>query len=294
MPWKQKPWTAIAVQPNRNLQDQAGIDIKMFQNKKLVVVMPAYNAAETLRRTYDEVMAQGIVDLVIVVDDGSKDETAAVARTLPKTTVHCHPENRGYGANQKTCYCLAMEAEADIVIMIHPDYQYTPRLIPAMAAMLASGLYPCVLGSRILGGYALRGGMPWWKYVSNRFLTFVENLLVGAKLSEYHTGYRAFSMPLLKKLPLDKCSDDFVFDNQMLTQIVWLGATVAEVSCPTRYAPESSSINLQRSIVYGLGCLWTAVEFRLAKLHWSPSPLFPHDLEGCLLRAAEDSSGNRR
>jgi glycosyltransferase involved in cell wall biosynthesis len=251
----------------------------MFRNKKLVVVMPAYNAAETLRKTYDEVMAQEIVDLVIVVDDGSRDDTVAIARTLPKAVVHCHPQNFGYGANQKTCYRLALEAEADMVIMIHPDYQYTPRLIPAMAAMIESGLYPCVLGSRILGGHALRGGMPWWKYVSNRFLTLVENLFLGAKLSEYHTGYRAFSAELLKRLPLDKCSDDFIFDNQMLTQIVWLGATVAEVSCPTRYAPECSSIDLRRSIVYGLGCLQTALVYRLAKLHWIRSPLFPRSLE---------------
>ena len=178
-------------------------------------------------------------------------------------------------AQPKTCYRLALEAGADIVIMIHPDYQYTPRLIPAMAAMLATGLYPCVLGSRILGGYALQGGMPWWKYLSNRFLTLAENvLLTGAKLSEYHTGYRLFAS-LLEQLPLPACSDDFVFDNQMLAQILWLGETIAEVSCPTRYEPESSSINFRRSLVYGFGCLWTAMAYRLAKMHLRSSDLFP-------------------
>lgn len=252
----------------------------MFRDKKVVVVMPAYNAARTLKRTYDEVMAQEVVDLVIIVDDGSKDDTVAVARTLPHTLLHVHPSNQGYGANQKTCYRLALEAGADIVIMIHPDYQYTPRLIPAMAALLATGLYPCVLGSRILGGYALRGGMPWWKYLSNRFLTFAENLLTGAKLSEYHTGYRAFSRDLLERLSWAECDDDFVFDNQMLAQILWLGATIAEVSCPTRYEPESSSINLSRSIVYGLGCLRTACRFRLARMRLTHSKLFPRESQG--------------
>jgi glycosyltransferase involved in cell wall biosynthesis len=251
----------------------------VFRNKKVVVVMPAYNAARTLQRTYDEVMAQELVDLVIVVDDASQDETAAVARTLPHTLVEVHPENRGYGGNQKTCYRLAVEAGADVVIMIHPDYQYTPRLIPAMASLVGDGLYPCVLGSRVLGGYALRGGMPWWKYVSNRFLTFAENLLLGAKLSEYHTGYRAFSRELLERLSLERLSDNFVFDNQMLAQILWLGATIAEVSCPTRYEAESSSINLGRSIVYGFGCLGTALSFRLAKLRCGRQHLFLREAE---------------
>lgn len=228
--------------------------------------MPAYNAARTLRRTYDETMAQGIVNRVIVVDDASQDETTAIARTLPNTLVHVHAANLGYGANQKTCYRLALEEGADIVIMIHPDYQYTPRLIPAMAALVGSGLYCCVLGSRILGGRALRGGMPWWKYVSNRFLTLAENLLLGAKLSEYHTGYRAFSRELLDRLPLEACSDDFVFDNQVLAQILWLGEVIAEISCPTRYEADSSAVNFRRSVVYGLGCLRTAVTFRLAKM----------------------------
>ena len=252
----------------------------MFRNDKVVVVMPAYNAGRTLKQTYDEVMAQHIVDLVIIVDDGSKDDTVEVARTLPGTILHVHPANQGYGANQKSCYRLAMEAGADIVIMIHPDYQYTPLLIPAMAGMIASGLYPCVLGSRILGGYALQGGMPWWKYISNRFLTLAENILTGAKLSEYHTGYRAFSRQLLERLSLEQCSNDFVFDNQMLAQILWTGATIAEVSCPTRYEPESSSINLSRSITYGLGCLRTGLTYRLAKMGVIRTKLFPPTLQG--------------
>jgi glycosyltransferase involved in cell wall biosynthesis len=247
----------------------------MFKEKKVVVVMPAYNAAQTLRRTYNEVMEQGIVDLVIVVDDGSHDETVSIAKTLPNTIVHAHERNQGYGANQKSCYKLALEAGGHIVIMVHPDYQYTPKLIPAMASMIGNGLYHCVLGSRILGGYALKGGMPIWKYIANRFLTFAENLLVGAKLSEYHTGYRAFSRKLLEQLPLEENSDDFVFDNQMLVQIIWLGYTIAEVSCPTKYFPEASSINMFRSIKYGFGCLITAFTFRLAKTELITSRIFP-------------------
>jgi glycosyltransferase involved in cell wall biosynthesis len=237
----------------------------MFKDKKVVVVMPAYNAAGTLRRTYDEAMAQGIVDLVIVVDDASIDETTLVAETLGKVQVHTHAENRGYGANQKTCYRLALEAQADIVIMVHPDYQYTPKLIPAMAALIGNGLYHCVLGSRILGGHAVKSGMPWWRYVSNRFLTLTENILMGAKLSEYHTGYRAFSRQLLEKLNLEHNSDDFVFDNQMLAQVLWHDYQIAEISCPTKYFAEGSSINFIRSVKYGFGCLATAISYRLAK-----------------------------
>jgi glycosyltransferase involved in cell wall biosynthesis len=237
----------------------------MINGQKIVVVMPAYNAARTLRRTYDEVMAQGIVDLVIVVDDASRDETATIARTLERVQVEVHPMNRGYGGNQKTCYRLALAAGADIVIMIHPDYQYTPVLIPAMASLVASGQYPCVLASRILGGGALRGGMPLWKYLSNRFLTLVENLLLGAKLSEYHTGYRAFARTLLERLPLEENSDDFVFDNQILAQIISLGCPIGEVTCPAKYLPESSSINFRRSVRYGLGCLATAIQYRVSK-----------------------------
>jgi glycosyltransferase involved in cell wall biosynthesis len=246
----------------------------MYKDKKVVVVMPAYNAVKTLQRTYDEVREQGIVDLVIVVDDASHDETAAVAKGLPDTRVFIHPKNRGYGANQKTCYKLALEEGADIVIMVHPDYQYTPKLIPAMACLIGNNLYHCVLGSRILGGYALKGGMPVWKYAANRFLTFVENLLIGAKLSEYHTGYRAFSRELLQKLSLGVNSDDFVFDNQMLAQILWHDYRVAEISCPTIYADDSSSINFRRSLKYGAGCIVTALVFRLAKMNLVKSPLF--------------------
>jgi glycosyltransferase involved in cell wall biosynthesis len=246
----------------------------VFKGKKVVVVMPAYNAAKTLEKTHAEVMEQGIVDQIILVDDASKDQTSSIARTLPHTKVHVHETNTGYGGNQKTCYRLALEEGADIIIMVHPDYQYTPRLIPAMASMIGNELYHCVLGSRILGGQAMAGGMPLWKYVSNRALTLLENLLFGAKLSEYHTGYRAFSRELLMKLDLAKNSDDFVFDNQMLAQILWAGYQIAEVSCPTKYFPEASSINLKRSIEYGLGCLATGIRFRLARLGLAnPGPL---------------------
>jgi len=239
--------------------------------------MPAYNAAQTLQKTWKEVMAQEIVDLVIVVDDQSQDETVSIAKSLPDTLVYTHEKNIGYGGNQKTCYRLALEAGGDIIIMVHPDYQYTPKLIPAMASMIGNGLYHCVLGSRILGGYALKGGMPVWKYIANRFLTLAENILMDAKLSEYHTGYRAFSRELLEKLPLKENSDDFVFDNQMLAQILWHDYTVAEVSCPTKYFPEASSINLVRSITYGFGCLATGLLFRLSKLGLISSALFPEN-----------------
>lgn len=238
--------------------------------------MPAYNAEATLQKTYDEVMDQGVVDLVVVVDDCSGDETVALAQSLPHTRVHRHDQNRGYGGNQKSCYRLALEEGADIVVMVHPDYQYTPKLIPAMAALIGNGLYPAVLASRILGGYALRGGMPLWRFVANRFLTLFANVLMGAQLSEYHTGYRAFSADLLRRLPLEENSDDFVFDNQMIAQILWLDETVAEVSCPTRYATDASSINFVRSVRYGLGCLATAASFRLARMGIARSPIFSH------------------
>lgn len=241
--------------------------------------MPAYNAAQTLRQTHDEVMEQGIADLVVVVDDDSSDETVSIARSLPQTIVYTHDRNRGYGGNQKSCYKLALELGGDIVIMVHPDYQYTPKLIPAMASMIGNGLYHCVLGSRILGGYALKGGMPLWRYIANRGLTLIENILFNAKLSEYHTGYRAFSRHLLNRLPLAANSDDFVFDNQMLAQILWFGYTVAEVSCPTRYFTEASSINFFRSVKYGFGCLQTALSFRLARMEIRSSVLFPPDKE---------------
>jgi glycosyltransferase involved in cell wall biosynthesis len=247
----------------------------MYRDKKVVVVMPAYNAAKTLAQTYAEVQEQGIVDKIILVDDRSRDNTVEVARSLPSVQVHQHEKNTGYGGNQKTCYRLALEAGADIVIMIHPDYQYTPKLIPAMASMIANGLHPCVLGSRILGGYSLQGGMPVWKYVANRFLTFAENVLLGAKLSEYHTGYRAFSRDILERVVLTNNSDDFVFDNQMLAQILWHGFTIGEVSCPTKYFKEASSINFRRSVKYGFGCLKTGLAFRLAKMGVFSSNLFP-------------------
>lgn len=247
----------------------------MFKGQKVIVVMPAYNAAETLRQTHEEVMAQEVVDEVILVDDASQDETTAIAKSLPHTSVLTHPHNRGYGANQKSCYKLALEHGADIVIMVHPDYQYTPKLIPAMASIVGNGLYPCVLGSRVLGGYALPGGMPMWKYISNRILTLIENILLGAKLSEYHTGYRAFSRHLLEGLDLSHNSDDFVFDNQMLAQILWSGQAIGEVTCPTKYFEEASSINFKRSVQYGIGCLTTATKFRLAKWGLFHSKLFP-------------------
>lgn len=237
--------------------------------------MPAYNAAKTIEKTYSEVVDQGIVDKIIIVDDGSQDKTVEIARNLPDTIVHAHSRNLGYGANQKTCYKTALKTDADIVIMVHPDYQYSPKLIPAMVTLIESDLYHCVLGSRILGGYALKSGMPLWKYIANRLLTFVENILIGAKLSEYHTGYRAFSRELLEKIPIESSSDDFVFDNQMLTQIIWFQYKVGEISCPTRYFPEASSINLTRSIKYGIECLQTAFLFRLTKMNLFNSSLFP-------------------
>ncbi len=254
----------------------------MHQGKKVVVIMPAFNAELTLRKTYEEVVAHECVDEVILVDDASTDATSQVAHEIEKLKFMTHPENLGYGGNQKTCYRLALEEGADIVVMVHPDYQYTPKLIPTLVGMVGSGLYPCVLASRILGGGALKGGMPLWKYVANRGLTFVQNLLLGAKLSEYHTGYRAFSRELLESIPLEENSDDFVFDGQMLAQILWWRFAIGEVSCPTKYFPEASSINFQRSVTYGLGCLHTALLFRLAKLGLRADPAYP-DL----------SSGNR-
>ena len=247
----------------------------MIKGKRVVVVMPAYNAEKTIEKTWKEVLEQEIVDLVIVVDDASRDSTVSVARTLDQVLVHVHAQNKGYGANQKTCYRLALENGADIVVMVHPDYQYTPKLIPAMAGLVASGLYPCVLASRILGGQALSGGMPAWRYVANRFLTLAGNILLGTKLSEFHTGYRAFSRELLERLPLETNSDDFVFDNEILAQTVWLGSQIGEVSCPTSYASDASSINFVRSVRYGFGCLSTALKFRVAKWGFMRFEIFP-------------------
>lgn len=246
----------------------------MYRNKKVIVVMPAYNAERTLQKTHAEVLEQGIVDLVVVVDDKSCDHTSAIASALPNTKLVCHEKNRGYGGNQKTCYRIAIEEGADIIIMVHPDYQYTPLLIPAMASLIGNGLYHCVLGSRILGGIALKSGMPWWRYFANRALTFYQNILLGAKLSEYHSGYRAFSRELLLKIPFEKNSEDFLFDNQLLLQIHWLGFVIAEITCPTKYFQDSSSIGFCRSVRYGLGCVLGAVKFRLAKLGVLP-PLVP-------------------
>jgi glycosyltransferase involved in cell wall biosynthesis len=241
----------------------------MYRGKKVVVVMPAYNAAKTVEKTHAEVLEQEVVDEIILVDDGSRDETVAIARTLPKVKVLVHEKNLGYGGNQKTCYRAALAEGGDIIIMVHPDYQYTPLLIPAITALIGSGLYHCVLGSRILGGYALRGGMPWWKYMANRGLTFVQNVLLGAKLSEYHTGYRAYSRELLEKVPFENNSNDFIFDNQILAQVCWLGYIIAEVTCPTKYFAEASSINFRRSSIYGLGCLRISLQYRLAKWGWA-------------------------
>jgi len=235
----------------------------MISGKRVVVVMPAYNAESTLAKTVAEVPSS--VDEVVVVDVSSKDRTAEVARSLGLHTL-VHERNRGYGGNQKTCYAEALRRGADIVVMVHPDYQYTPKLIPALVECVASGLYDVALGSRILGGRSLQGGMPLYKYVANRFLTMSENLLIGEKLSEYHTGYRAFSRRLLLTLPLNENDDDFVFDNQMLVQAVYFGFKIAEVTCPTLYFEEASSINFRRSVKYGFGVLEAALQFRLARL----------------------------
>ena len=245
----------------------------MIAGRKVVVVLPAYNAGRTLARTVAEIPRQ-VVDELILVDDGSQDETVALARQLSIEHVICHDRNRGYGANQKTCYRKALELDAGIVIMLHPDYQYTPKLIPAMVEILASDLYSVVLGSRILSGGALRGGMPLYKYIANRCLTMFQNLCLGAKLSEYHTGYRAFSAEVLRDLNLDVLSDDFLFDNQMLAQIIARKYGIAEVTCPTRYFDEASSINFARSVRYGLGVLGVSVKFAVARTGLYRSKLF--------------------
>lgn len=236
----------------------------MLNGKKIVAVLPAYNAAKTLQKTYGEIPFD-IVDDVVLVDDRSKDETADLARRIGIRHVIIHEQNRGYGGNQKSCYRKALELGADIVIMLHPDYQYTPKLIPSMAHLIAADLYQVVLGSRILGNGALRGGMPIYKYIANRILTFTQNILVGQKLSEYHTGYRAFSKEVLERVNFEMDSDDFVFDNEMLSQIIYLGYEVAEVTCPTKYFEEASSINFKRSAVYGLGVLRVSLVHRLCK-----------------------------
>jgi len=237
----------------------------MMSNQRVVVVLPAYNAAQTLAQTVAEIPRE-VVDEVVLVDDASADETVALAQTLDIDHVLTHDHNQGYGANQKTCYRRALGLGGDIIIMLHPDYQYSPKLIPAMAGMIASGLYEVVLGSRILGGDALSGGMPLYKYIANRALTAFQNLCTGAKLSEYHTGYRAFSATSLRSLDLAQLSDDFVFDNELLGEIILNGQGIGEISCPTRYFDEASSINLQRSITYGLGVLRVSVSVLLRRL----------------------------
>jgi glycosyltransferase involved in cell wall biosynthesis len=237
----------------------------MINGKTIVVVLPAYNAAKTLEMTYREIPFD-IVDDVVLVDDHSRDETSTVGHELGIKHVIRHDRNRGYGGNQKTCYRTALELGADIVIMLHPDYQYTPQLIPSMAWLIANDVYHVVLGSRILGNGARKGGMPLYKYIANRGLTFIQNLLVGQKLSEYHTGYRAFSRTVLESIDIEKNSDDFVFDNQMLSQIIMKDFEIAEVTCPTKYFDDASSINFRRSTIYGFGVLWTSLQHRLHKM----------------------------
>jgi len=244
----------------------------MLNGKRIVVVLPAYNAARTLERTIAEIPPD-VVDEIVLVDDFSTDETVDIARRLGLTAFR-HERNFGYGRNQKTCYAEALRRNADVVVMLHPDYQYEPSLVLPMAALIASGVYDVVLASRILSGTARAGGMPLYKYISNRALTLFQNTLLGAKLSEYHSGYRAFDAKVLRSLPLLVNSDDFVFDNEMLTQAIFFGHRIGEMSCPTKYFPEASSINFRRSVKYGLGVLWTSVRFRLQKLGWGNFRIF--------------------
>ncbi len=245
----------------------------MYKGKRVAVVMPAYNAAATLAKTYKEIPSD-LVDDLILCDDASKDNTVGLAKELGIEHIISHKANKGYGGNQKSLYNKALELGADIVIMLHPDYQYTPKLIPSMVNIIGEGLYPVVLGSRILGKGALKGGMPLYKYIANRFLTFTQNLLVSYKLSEYHTGYRAFSKEVLTGINFNANSDDFVFDNQMLSQIIYAGYDIAEVTCPTKYFEEASSINLSRSITYGLGVLRVSLLHRINKLGLGKSILY--------------------
>jgi glycosyltransferase involved in cell wall biosynthesis len=244
----------------------------LLNGKKIVVIMPAYNAEKTLRRTYEEI-PRDIVDDIILTDDVSRDRTVEIARSL-NLKVFVHDENKGYGGNQKTCYAKALKLGADVVVMLHPDYQYPPKLIIPMAGLITSGMSDVVLGSRILGNKALAGGMPLYKYISNRLLTFAENVIISEKLSEYHSGYRAFSREVLLTLPILENSDDFVFDNQMLLQAFYFGFRVAEITCPSSYTKDSSSINFSRSVVYGMGVLKTAFQYRLSKLSIGKSPIF--------------------
>lgn len=245
----------------------------MYQNKKVAVVLPAYNAEQTLEKTYHEIPFEW-VDEVILVDDASSDDTVEVGKRLGIRHIIRHETNKGYGGNQKTCYDKALEIGADIVVMLHPDYQYTPKLLTAMISIIGNEVYPVVFGSRILGGGALKGGMPLYKYVFNRILTLTQNILIGEKLSEYHTGYRAFSRKVLESISYHENSDDFVFDNQMVSQIFFKNFSIAEVTCPTKYFEEASSINFRRSVIYGIGCLKVSLVHRLCKLGWVKSSLY--------------------
>jgi glycosyltransferase involved in cell wall biosynthesis len=257
----------------------------MLDGKRITVVLPAYNAAKTLRRTVEQISRE-IVDDIILTDDASQDNTFELARELGLHVIR-HDRNRGYGGNQKTCYTAALARDADIVVMLHPDYQYSPRLLTAMASMIASDEYDVVLGSRILGNGALSGGMPLYKYISNRGLTLVQNILVGQKLSEYHTGYRAWNRAVLERLPLLLGSDDFVFDNEMLVQAIHFGFRIGEISCPTRYFDEASSINFRRSVTYGLGVLSTSLRFRLHHMNLLRYGLLDESGQGRLQPTAE-------
>ena len=245
----------------------------MFKNKKVIVVLPAYNAAKTLGKTYAEIPFD-VVDEVVLVDDSSSDDTIEKAKQLGINHIIQHEKNKGYGGNQKSCYHKALSLGAEIVIMLHPDYQYTPQLIHSMASIIGNNVYPVVFGSRILGNGALKGGMPLYKFVANRFLTFIQNILFNEKLSEYHTGYRAFSRRVLETLNIEACDDDFIFDNEMVSQIFFKGFQIAEITCPTKYFEEASSINFQRSIKYGLGCLRVSLVYRLAKWNMMSSKLY--------------------
>jgi glycosyltransferase involved in cell wall biosynthesis len=248
---------------------------QMIAGKKVLVVMPAYNAAQTLESTFRDIPFD-VVDEVLLVDDASHDETVEIAKRL-NILCFLHEQNQGYGANQKTCYTEALKLNYDVIVMIHPDYQYDPKIIPALAALVASGVYEVAIGSRILGGKAVQGGMPLYKYIANRLLTLIQNLLLGAKLSEYHTGFRAFSRRTLNILPLLENSDDFVFDNEMLAQAIYFGLPLGEVSCPSHYFPEASSINFLRSVKYGFGVLATTGKFFLQKMGWGDFPIFSRE-----------------
>jgi glycosyltransferase involved in cell wall biosynthesis len=257
----------------------------MLEGKKIVVIMPAYNAAATLRQTFKE-LPSGIVDHVILTDDDSRDDTVEIARQLGVSVVLRHRKNRGYGANQKTCYAMALKLGADIVVMLHPDYQYSPRLVTAMTAMVVSDHFDGVLGSRILGQGALQGGMPVYKYAGNRALTLLQNMMLSVKFSEFHTGFRAWNRKLLETLPLLHCADNFVFDNQMLAQAIYFGFRLGELSCPTRYFPEASSINFKGSVIYGCGVLNTSIQFMLQRAGLMRSKIFEDGHDGRLTEAA--------